>query len=229
MKVANPTSWDLPSQLIEDLSRRTQHSKQFRNPNGSKTSLISSNLHYLVRPGEWEPQNLNFRLQGANHDATRHWFNTRVSDAGIEILNKNTGVGVRWLTPARPTIAGRLATLSANEVDWVWSVGPRRLKLTGVVAAPLGRRTHSFPYRPLGNASDFAIVGGQAIADGIHVAPPVVIGANQRIYVTSGWRKLAGPRLAFTFDDSVLPPPSSASCPFQLKGDAFVEQSASLT
>ena len=65
MQAVNPTSLGLDQNLVEDLNRRTQHSKQFRNPNNSRTitSYISSNQHYQPGPGEWEPQNLNFQLQ----------------------------------------------------------------------------------------------------------------------------------------------------------------------
>ena len=206
MTPADPATWGLPAQLTENLDRRTQHSKQFNDSGGSKTSLLSSNIDYQILPGEWEPQDLSFRLQGADHIADRHWFQTKVTDAGIEVLDPDTGVGLRWLTPARFNVSGRLAQLSAVGVTWIYSVGPRRLTLTGTVATPLGSRTHYFPYQPLGNASDFAIVGGQAVANGIHVTTPVIIGANERIYPTTGWTKLSGSRLAFTFDDSVLPP-----------------------
>ena len=101
----------------------------------------------------------------------------------------------------------RLAQISGDGVTWVYGVGPKRLKLSGLVTQPLGLRTHEFPYQPLGNASDFQIVEGQAVADGIRVAAPIIIGANGGTYPTTGWQKLTQPaRLAFTFDDSILPP-----------------------
>ena len=180
---------------------------QFRNPNNSRvtTSYISSNLHYEARPGEWETPDLNFRLQGADHLLDRHWFSTKVSDIGIEVLDKDTNVGIRWLT-GRPAVAGNVATLSERGVTWTWTVGPRRLKLAGLVVSPLGLRTHSFRYLTLGAGEDFRIVAGSAVTPGLRVSPPIIIGANQQIYSTTGWSLGAGSRLNFSFDDSVLPP-----------------------
>jgi hypothetical protein len=85
-------------------------------------------------------------------------------------------------------------------------VGPRRLKLSGTVRTPQGLRTYSFPYQPLGDASDFTIIDGNAVADGLFVAAPFIIGNNEQQYIIpSGW-VLQSSQLTFTFDDSILPP-----------------------
>jgi hypothetical protein len=207
MEHANPAVWDLDPELAEDMNSRTQHSMLFTNPNGSKTSYISSNLHYEARAKEWEPQKLEFLLKGSDHVVDQHWFDTNVNDAGVSVVDKQNRVGVQWLTNARPSITGRSAELSENGVSWQWLVGPRRLKLEGIVPFPLGVRTHSFPYQPLEMSQDFSIVDGVAKVPGLEVAKPVIIGANGLFYETHGWSRNAnGPKLEFTFDDGPLPP-----------------------
>jgi hypothetical protein len=205
MHAAIPSDWGISLDYQEDMNRRTLHSMRFEKGGGQHISILGSNYHYQALPGEWEPQSYEFRLNGANHDADRHVFRTRVSDAGIEVLDSETGVGVQWLTPIRPAVQERKASLSGDGIAWEWIVGPKRLKLEGVVARPLGVRTHEFPYRPLGDSQDFQIVDGAAVAPGLVVHAPMIIGADGSLYSTSGWTMLPGPRLGFTFNDSILP------------------------
>jgi hypothetical protein len=204
MRATTSESVGLPPGLVEDMNKRTRHAKIFIVTDRKRISILSNDLHYEDRPGEWEPQVYGFLLRGGNHVAERHWFNTRVSDLGIDVVDKQTGVGVRWLIP-RPTISSQCARLNRDGVAWEWIVGPRRLKLQGTVTAPLGRKTYSFPYTPLGSSQDFSIINEEAVAPGIHVSRPVIIGANRQSYQTSGWRVAPG-KLEFTFDDRVLPP-----------------------
>lgn len=199
-----PTDWGLSEELVEDLNRRTKDTMEFRSSSDShlRTTLITSNLYYEERAGEWEPQDLSFALSSGNHVATKHWFNTTVSDTGISIATKE-GTGVQWLVP-RPTVTGGRAQLVGSGVVWTWDVGSRRLKLSGLVTAPQGKRTYSFPYTMFGQGDDFSIVDGAAVAGDIRVAAPVIFGANNETYVTSGWQKVLG-TLEVTFDDRVLP------------------------
>jgi len=205
MRQASPASFGLGVELVENLNRRTQHSMRFTNPDRKNTTLFSSNLHYEARPGEWEPQNLNFQLKGSDHVCDCHWFHTTVSDDGIAMLRPETMAGIRWLWPSRPTISAKSANYGGSGVKWDYQVGPHRLKLSGTVATQQGPQTYTFPYQPLGSASDFTIVDGRAEADGFHVGCPVIFGANRRTYVTSGWILLPRQRMAFTFDDTSLP------------------------
>jgi len=200
------SAWGLSLDHVEDVNRRTRHSMQFRRSDGKRVSLLSSNLYYQARPGEWEPPNLNFQLRGGNYYADRNWFHTQVSNSGIEVLDPETHVGLRWITPQRLLVTGRQASLTADGVAWSWSIGPRRLKLDGLVTSPQGPRTYEFQYEPLGAGQDFTIVNGAAITPGILIHAPIIIGADGESYLTTGWRMLPGPRLAFDFDDSVLPP-----------------------
>ena len=199
-----PTDWGLSEELVEDLNRRTKDTMEFRSSSNSRlrTTLITSNLYYEERGGEWEPQDLNFVLSHGAHVATKQWFNTTVNDTGISIATKE-GVGVQWLVP-RPTVTGRRAQLVEGGVVWTWDVGPRRLKLSGLVTAPQGQRTYSFPYTMLGQGDDFSIVDGAAVAGDIRVAAPIIFGANDETYLTSGWRRVLG-TLEFTVDDRALP------------------------
>lgn len=206
MQAVIATEWGLDLNHVEDVNRRTRHSMLFARPDGKKVSFFSSNLFYQVRPNEWEPEILDFVLAGADQVVTRHWFHTRINDTGLAIFDPSTGVGVRWRTPARPVVRGRLAKLSGDGVEWTWSVGPRRLKLSGIVVAPLGVRTHVFTYQPMGASQDFTIVDGHAVAPGIRVHAPTVTGADGVRYPASGWTLLPGPRIGFSFDDRLLPP-----------------------
>lgn len=207
MRATIPAKFGLAVDLTEQIEQRTQHSVRFRHPDGtSYTSVLVSNLNYQVRPGEWESQDYAFRLDQTAQVADRHWFHTRVSDSGIEVSHPETGVGMRWLLPSRPVAAKNTARLSMDGVAWEWAVGPRRLKMSGVVASPRGLRTYGFRYQPLGAGQDFHIQAGAAVSPGIVVAVPYVIGANSVIYPTSGWRMAPGPKLEFIFDDAGLPP-----------------------
>ena len=200
------TSMGLAPELVEDVNRRTANSALYRNPNNSKvnTSYISSNIFYEERSGEWEKQDLNFRLSRADHVSNRGAYHARVLQEGIALNDPKTGVGIRWNLPVRPTIAGRYASFSADGVEWVYEKGPKRTKLSGTVRTPLGLKIYTFPYTLLGNASDFRIEDGHAVADGIRVAAPYIIGANELRYPTTGWIITPG-GLTFSFNDRILP------------------------
>ena len=205
MTPTEPAVWDLASGLVEDVGKRSQNSKLFSASDGSQTSLMVSNLHYQPRPGEWEPQDLNFQVNGSYQEVGRHWFRTRVSDEGIEVLETANNIGIQWEFSGL-NVDGHCAGCSTGGVEWSYEVGPRRLKLSGTVRTPQGLRTYSFPYQPLGDASDFTIIDGNAVADGLSVAAPFIIGNNEQQYIIpSGW-VLQSSRLTFTFDDSILPP-----------------------
>ena len=205
MTPTEPAVWDLASGLVEDVGKRSQNSKLFSASDGSQTSLMVSNLHYQPRPGEWEPQDLNFQVNGDYQEVGRHWFRTRVSDEGIEVLESANNIGIQWEFSGL-NVDGHCARCSIGGVEWSYEVGPRRLKLSGTVRTPQGLRTYSFPYQPLGDASDFTIIDGNAVADGLFVAAPFIIGNNEQQYIIpSGW-VLQSSQLTFTFDDSILPP-----------------------
>lgn len=206
MEPTDPTTLGLDPDLYEDMGARNQDSQHFRKPSDSRTTVtvISSNQHYRTTDG-WEPQDLQFRLEGSEHVCRTHKFHTQVSDDGISVFNPDQGRGVKWLLNSRPAVSTRYAQLTSTEVDWVWGVGPNRLKLEGIVARRQGPTAYTFPYQPLGDTSDFRIVDGRAVADDITVAAPVIISANGLTYQAGGWLLLPGNRLSFNFDDSVLP------------------------
>ena len=81
----DPVTNGLNEAYIEDPERRSQNSISFHKPDGERTTILQGNRHYEARPGEWEPQNLDFCPVGSNQGVTRHCYHTMVMPEGLEI------------------------------------------------------------------------------------------------------------------------------------------------
>lgn len=190
----------------EVVAGRTRDMKVFRNENCSFTAMFGHYLHYQDAPGRWEDVDLKFRQDGHDYVMDRHDLVVRVPGAQVEITERGTGKGIRWLTPIRPSVAGRSASFQNRGLDWTYATTKSGLKLEAVVGAPLGPQTYDFTYQLLGGAANLAQdQAGNLVSDAFAVPKAVVYGADGSTYPAGAWQLLPGRRAAFDFDDSTLP------------------------
>ena len=204
---AAPRQWSAQVSAVEQIDKRTQHSKTFANLDGSFTSVLVKDLHYEVAPGWWDDVDLAFSPEGGNYAMRKHpRQNIVITSSGIDITAKATGKGIRWYTPAPPIPAGSRARYSEQDLRWEYEITNRGVKSTAVVTASRGPQTYTFTYKMLGGAAEFTInVAGDAVGEGFTVPHPTVLGADGLPYTTGPWEDVKGPRLSFTFDDTALP------------------------
>ena len=202
-----PELFGLPSTAVEVVEARSQHAKHFRNPDGSFTALLVQDIHYEAVPGSWALSNLDFAPDGVDDVMRRHQrHEVRITANGIDITDRATGKGVRWFTPKRPVAAGNRAEYNQHGLVWEYELTNSGLKSSATVAGPQGSKTYTFTYAMLGGAADFTIdASGNAVGDGFIVPRATVEGDDGAFYLAGPWSLVAGPRIAFTFDDSILP------------------------
>ena len=206
-KRSNPVLWGVERTAIEDVSSRTQNSKVFDHGNGSYTAILSEGLHYLTASGDWRESNLDYRGDGSDNVMDRHpRYEARVTESGISIAATNTGKGIRWITPARPSVSGKGAVFSDNGVIWTYTNTDRGLKAEGLILSTVGPKTYTFNYELLGGAAPLSQINGSLWGDGYNISQVVIIGNNGITYPASSWNTMpASNQIAFTFDDTKLP------------------------
>jgi RHS repeat-associated protein len=203
-----------PAEPVELVSLRTRDSKTYLNPDGTYTAEFGKLLHYQAAPAEWNDVDLSFRADGADQVADRNEVTVRVTDRGIEVAERATGKGIRWLTPTRAAVSGRTARLSTQGLEWVYTNRKSGLKLSATVSAHLGRRAFAFPYELVGGAEALEVQsGGDLVSDTFVLPRAMVLGADGSSYQVGWWRLLPGARAAFDLDDSALP---DAAFPYEL-------------
>lgn len=186
---------------------RSRDAKHFRNPDGTLTAEFGHGLHFEVAPGQWEDVDLNFRPVGSDYVADRNDVIVRVSAQGVEAFERKTGRGIRWLTPVRPAVSGRTATVSWQGLSWRYTTRRSGIKLEATVSAPLGARTFEFPYQALGAAGALTVdAEGNLVTPVFRVPRAIITGADGIQRLAGSWRQLSGGRVAFDLDDSAFPP-----------------------
>lgn len=191
----------------EVVSQRTRDMKVFLNSDCTYTATFGHYLHYEAAPGQWEEVDLTFHQQGQDYVMDRHELSVRVHGAALEIIDRESGKGIRWLTPGAPAVAGRAARFQHMGLDWRYTTRKTGVKLEAAVGSPLGPRTYEFNYHLLGDPADLVVdPDGNLVSDAFTIPRSVALGSDGGRYVAGGWRLLPGSRAAFDFDDSALPP-----------------------
>ena len=192
----------VPEELVH---LRTRDMKVFLNEDCSKTALFGKALHFESTPGQWDDVDLDFKRQGETYVMNDHQLSVRVAGAAIEVTD-DEGRGIRWLVPSVPDVNGRRASFRHLGLDWQYTTRITGIKLEAAVDEPVGPSTYDFSYQVLGGASDLAVgLQGDLSSDAFSVPRAVVYGADGQTYEAGVWRVLPSQRVAFDFDDSVLP------------------------
>lgn len=223
---ADPVAWGVHPDAVEVIERRTRHAKHFRLPSGSYQAVFGNHLHY-DDAGAWEDVNLEFRADGSDDVVDRHEIVTRISGTrpGLLITERASGKGIRWITPARPTVSGRKARFADQGLDWEYATRKSGVKLTASVSAARGPYTYQFQYALVGGAADLTVdADGNLVSDAFRVVRPFALGADERVYPCSAWRLGSGNKVEFDFDDSALP---AAAFPYVLDPTATFNVAAS--
>jgi hypothetical protein len=204
---------------------RTQHSKTFR-LNGALQTVFGRDLHYLDTDGLWKDVDLTFHQISGDPD-TRNGVHTlrngdeyhmggarihsTVTRRGIETVNPQTGVGIRWTLPGDARIepeAGdirdraKVASIG-NGVIWEFHATPAGTKLLGHVATSQGPRTHAFPFQLVGTETPLRQEGRHVVGEGFVITPIVIIDALGNTYTAE--YNLTPAALSFSFNDSIIP------------------------
>ena len=205
-----PTYPDLRSSLPpadrEVVSERTRDAKRFANPDGTYLAVFGHGLHYESAPGRWEDVELDFRPSGADQITDRNEVVARVHGGGISLTERRSGKGIQWRTPTRPEASGRLARVSDQGLELQYEMTVSGAKMTAAVTAPRGARRYEFAYELMGDNPENLEVNdrGDLVGDGFVVPRATVVGAQGQVGSPGPWQLLAGPRVAFEFDDSAF-------------------------
>jgi len=203
-----------PAAPEEVVGMRTRDAKHFRNPDGTFTAVFGHYLHYQSAPGRWDDVDLSLRPEGPDFVMDKHDLSVRVGATGVEASEQATGNGIRWLTPTRPSVAGRRARVNDQGLQWEYATRISGIKLAAEVGRRRGPRTYEFRYQLVGGARELAVeAGGGLRSDRFSVPPAFALGSDGRTYPASAWRLLPGNRVAFDFDDTDLP---GDALPYQL-------------
>jgi hypothetical protein len=169
-------------------------------------ALFGHYLHYEASPGTWEDIDLNLDQQGQGYVMDEHELEVTVLGASVEITSRDSGKGIRWLTPSVPNVAGRSAVFEDVGLTWRYTTRKTGLKLEAEVISAVGPRTYDFAYQMLGGATDFLEdPRGDLLSDGFIVPRALALGADGETYQAGEWRLVSDERIAFEFDDSSLP------------------------
>lgn len=183
--------------------------KVFANKDCTHTAVFGHYLNYEAAPGQWEEVDLNFERQGPDYVMDQHALIVRVRGSAVEVVDRKSGQGLRWLTPGPPVVAGRAAAFRHRGLDWQYATRKSGIKLEAVVESQLGPRTYDFNYALLGGATELVEdPRGNLLSGGFAIPRAVAFGSDGKTYVAGKWRLLSGHRAAFHFDDSGLPPPA---------------------
>lgn len=200
---------DLLRGATEIRGRRTRNAKHYRKPDGKYVAVIGQKLHYEKSPGQWEDIDLTLHKVGQDWVADKNDVIVRVSGTwpGIEVSDRVTGKGFRWVTPKGLSCSGQTASYSDGGLTWTYTTTPNGFKLAADVTAPRGPQTYSFIIQPRGGLP-FPVVAedGSLVTEVVRITRPVIIGADHRRYETSGWQRGPGNKIQFSFDDSEIPP-----------------------
>lgn len=192
-----------PGELI---SHRTRDSKTVLLADCSYTTTFGANLHYEADPGRWEEVDLRFRGAAAAHIADRNSTIVRIVGARLDVTDRETGRGIRWLLPSPPTVRTRKAHFESDGLQWEYAVTDLGVKLAATVVASRGPRTYDFSYQLLGGRRGLEVDdSGQLQGGDFHIPRAFALGADGQTYEAGKWRLLHGNRAAFDFDDSQLP------------------------
>lgn len=203
---SDPVKWGAPADSVEVLAERTQNSKTFLNPDGSKTEIISFDLHYRSLPGVWSDVDLNFTGNGANRSMTKNpVYNSRTSPAGVTIHVPGSGKGILWQTPGIPAVAANRAAVNTNGLVWTYENIGRGIKASAVVEESRGPFVYTFPYQLLGNLDPLTFDNsGRLVSEGFVIPKPTILGSDGSLIAMPSW-SLTGDDVSFFFDDSSLP------------------------
>ena len=219
----------VPRNAVELTEHRTLLTKQFQVPGHGYVAVVSSRpQHWLDNQGKFQDIVTAFRAEkDGSYTADGLPFIVRVVTSGAAGCPAAPGVAsclligdragrnvVAYPLPGRALVKGHRARFRFDGMTCDYGVTDKGVKLGCAVKAPRGPHQYTFPYRLLGQASQWHIDADGAARNNIAtVAAPVVIGADQQFYAAGSW-SLAGPdRLAFDFDDSQLP---AAAFPYTL-------------
>jgi PKD repeat protein len=191
-----------PGELI---SRRTRDTKTVLHADCSYTTTYGTDLHYEAAPGRWEEVDLRFRPDGSGHVADRNTTIVRVTGARLDVSDRDDGAGISWLLPGPPDVHGHRARFASQGLEWEYAVTTEGVKLAATVAEARGPQTYRFTYQLLNDGELTVNDAGDLVGEGFHVPRAFALGADGRIYQAGSWRLLDGPRVAFDFDDSLLP------------------------
>lgn len=211
--LADPKRFGFHPAAIELPGWRTQHSKHFKNPDGSMSSYIQHYLHHAQVPDEdgisyWEETDLNFRPDGADYLLDKHFANIRISGASVGVWHRDSGEGVEWLLPGAPKAHGRKAAFADQGIDWQYTTTYGGLKLEAVIASTQGPRTYVFRYRIKGKGHDLTTDAyGNLRGNGFAVPRPTALDAKGELHICGPWRVLNGGRISFDWDDTGVPTP----------------------
>lgn len=206
--------------LTEIIDKRALNAKHFvlLHPNGQteNVAVFAARMHYEASPGQWENIDLDFRPDGVDNVADHNDVHVRVSGTwpGLDITERGSGRGIRWLTPARPAVATNRARFSDQGLDWEYTNTRTGAKLQAVVGASRGPQTYRFSYHLLGGAARLtAQPDGGLASDAFTVPRARAIGANGQTYLCGPWQALPGNVIAFDWNDTDLP---AAGYPYTL-------------
>lgn len=190
----------------ELIARRTRDSRTVLHSDCSYTTTFGPNLHYEVAPGRWGEVDLRFRRDGAGHVADRNSTIVRVAGARLDVTDRETGKGIRWLLPDTPSVRGHRARFESHGLQWEYAVTDLGVKLEADVATSRGPQTYEFSYHLVGDGDALVVdERGGLRGDGFSVPRAFALGADGETYEAGSWQLLQGRRAAFDFDDSVLP------------------------
>jgi hypothetical protein len=218
----DPAAFGLPSGAQENVSGRTETSKDFTLPDGTSARLLFTRpIHYQDALGQWQDVDLSFHDDGQDGQIVDRHPSLRVHVPGrsgaIEVTD-TAGDGVRWLTSPAMTIHGRQAHYEdAQGATWTYTTTPSGVKHQATVTNSRGPYTYRFAYQLLGDEPSppntpasprtFAVdAAGNAAAGSVEVPRATVKDANGIEHLAGPWR-VQGQVLAFDFDDTDIPTP----------------------
>lgn len=194
-------------QAVELLHRRAACGKHFRNPDGSHTAVFATGpMHYQDAAGDWQDIDLSFRQAGADYISDRNIVHVVVRGAGVEIRESRTGDGIRWILPGAPAVNAQAVRFTDQGLDWQYALRTQGLKLSASVVAPRGAQIYAFRCQFIGGAGAWTDDGDGGLTFGAFRVPRAyATDADGLRYDCGAWRQLPGNRVAFDWDDSVVP------------------------
>ncbi len=204
-----PEPFSLPSDAIEDVSKRGERVKHFRLPDGRGVAVSNGTVLHRFRNGRWKK--IRKRLHPGTTDLIDELpYTLRVLPHAIQVSDPDQHQGIRWLMSEKPVLDPTTLTISFNlpndSLGWHYRVEQTALELySDQITERRGLKHYEFRYETFGSDSPIVDTGKRELKFGsFSFLPPRILGSDGYWYDGEVSLGTNPNRLILTFDDSVV-------------------------